>query len=69
MLAVELLVASVPELKARRRQTVEGRLDLLAGLPQVMPRPRARTEGCLCEDAVFLDVYGERFGVEVDEVA
>jgi hypothetical protein len=69
MLATELLVVAVPELKARRAQTVEGRIDLLAGLPQVMARPRARTAGCLCGDAVFRDVYGGKFGVEVGEVA
>lgn len=69
MLATELVVAAVPELRARRPQTVEGRIDLLAGLPQVLPRPRARAANCLCGDAVFRDVYGEKFGTEVDEVA
>lgn len=69
MLATELIVASVPELAALRPVAVEGRFDVLAGLPQVLARPRARTEGCLCGDADWRDVYGDKFGVEAVEVA
>jgi len=68
MLAVELLVACVPELQARRPQATEGRFDVLAGLPQVLPRPRVRTERCLCGDAVWRDVYGGKFGLEAGKV-
>lgn len=63
MLAAELVVALVPELKAQRPPAVEARYDALAGLPQVMPRPRERTTGCLCGDAVFRDVYREKVGL------
>jgi hypothetical protein len=68
MLATELIAASVPELAALRRAAVEGRFDVLAGLPQVLARPRARTERCLCGDVVWRDVYRDKFGVEPDEV-
>ena len=57
MLAVQLLVARIPELRAARVAAVEGRFDVLAGLPQVLARPRARTPACLCSDSVFRDVY------------
>lgn len=69
MLAVELIAASVPELHALRPPTVEGRYDVLAGLPQVMPRPRARTAGCFCGDVVWREVYRGKFAVEAAEVA
>jgi hypothetical protein len=68
MLAVELLVASVPELRARRPRAVEGRFDVLAGLPQVLERPRARSERCICGDVVWSAVYADKFGVEADEM-
>jgi hypothetical protein len=57
MLATEFLVAQVPELQAARTAAVEGRFDVLSGLPQVLSRPRALTPSCLCRDAVFRDVY------------
>jgi hypothetical protein len=57
MLATELLIARVPELRAARRATVEGRFDVLAGPSQVMSRPRSRTTDCLCADDVFLEAY------------
>lgn len=61
MLASEVLVAHVPELKAARPPSTEGRFDVLAGLPQVLARPRKRTEGCLCGDSVFLEIYARKF--------
>jgi hypothetical protein len=64
MLAMELIAASVPELRALRPAPVEGRYDVLAGLPQVMLRPRTRTAGCICGDAVWRDIYREKFGVK-----
>lgn len=69
MLATELLVAHVPELRAARPTTVEARYDVLAGLPQVLARPRARTDGCLCGDAVWRAVYGGKLGVEAPQPA
>lgn len=58
MLATEFLVAQVPGLRGVRAAAAEGRFDVLAGLPQVLARPRARTPRCLCSDAVFRGVYG-----------
>jgi hypothetical protein len=60
MLATQLIVAGVPELPARRPASIEGRFDVLSGLPQVLARPRAPTDGCLCADADFLTVYRGR---------
>jgi hypothetical protein len=57
MLAIELIGASVPELRALRPDAIEGRYDVLAGLPQVMPRPRTPTGNCLCGDAVWRAIY------------
>ncbi|MDQ3934434.1 MAG: ThiF family adenylyltransferase [Actinomycetota bacterium] len=62
MLATQYLVAQVPELARARAAAVEGRYDVLAGLPQVIGRPRTRTDQCLCGDAVFRSVYGEKLG-------
>lgn len=58
MLATHVIVAKVPELRAARPSATEARYDVLAGLPQVFARPRARTPNCLCGDAVFRAVYG-----------
>lgn len=69
MLATEFLVAQVPGLRAARPVAVEGRYDVLAGLPQVVARPRARTSGCLCGDAVWRAVYGGKLGVEAPQPA
>lgn len=62
MLATEFLVAQLPELRAVRADAVEGRYDVLAGLPQLLARPRARTPRCICGDAVFRDVYRGKLG-------
>lgn len=69
MLAAELLAAQVPELRTARPTSVEGRYDVLAGLPQVLARPRAASEGCLCGDAVWRAVYGGKLGVEAPQPA
>lgn len=58
MLATQFIVAEVPELAAARPSASEARYDVLAGLPQMLARPRARTPNCLCGDAVFRAVYG-----------
>lgn len=62
MLATEFIASQVPELKAARAAATEARYDVLAGLPQVLVRPRARTDACLCGDVVFLGVYRDKFG-------
>ena len=69
MLATEFLVAQVPDLRVTRPVAIEGRYDVLAGLPQVLARPRARTSGCLCGDAVWRAVYGGKLGVEAPQPA
>lgn len=51
LLAAQLLVASDPELASLRPGSTEVRYDVLQGLPQVLPRPRKVTSGCLCRDA------------------
>jgi ThiF family len=60
MLAVQLIAACTPALADMRPAAVEGRYDVLAGLPQVLARPRARTPECICSDPVYLDVYRDR---------
>ncbi len=57
LLATQFIVATVEELRAARPEAIEARLDVLAGLPQVMARPRARNPGCFCGDSVFREVY------------
>ena len=57
MLATQLLVAARSELKVRRNSAVEARLDLLAGFPQLSPRPRQRTPHCICSDVDFVERY------------
>jgi len=53
MLATQAIVAKVPPWRRARPQAVEGRFDVLAGLPQLLARPRVRTAGCLCGDAAY----------------
>ncbi|HLY23386.1 MAG TPA: ThiF family adenylyltransferase [bacterium] len=60
MLATEFIVAEVPELAAARPSTIEARYDPLAGLPQVLARPRMRADGCLCADTFFRAAHRER---------
>jgi hypothetical protein len=57
MLATQFIAAEVPELAPARPSATEARYDVLAGLPHVFARPRARTPSCLCGDAVFRAVY------------
>lgn len=61
MLATQLAIASSPELRSFRSPFTEARLDVLAGLPQVIGRPRQRTPGCLCSDVEFLGRYHEKW--------
>lgn len=50
MLATQLVVAARPELTMHRSETIESRLNLLSGFPQVAQRPRQPTPNCLCSD-------------------
>lgn len=55
MLAVELLCAADHVLARARPAATEGRLHVLAALPQVLARPRQRTVGCICSDRDFVE--------------
>jgi ThiF family len=61
MLAAQLLIACVPELRHVRSPFFEARLDMLTGLPQMVARPRHRTPRCLCSDGDFLRRYLEKW--------
>jgi hypothetical protein len=54
MLATSMLIAQDPVLAARRAVAIEARFDVLRGFPQQLPRPRAKTLGCLCSDPDYL---------------
>jgi hypothetical protein len=54
MLAASMLVAADPALRELRAEAVEARVDLLRGFPQVLPRPRQLTSGCICSDPDYL---------------
>ncbi|HEX4033722.1 MAG TPA: ThiF family adenylyltransferase [Solirubrobacteraceae bacterium] len=60
MVATQLIVASVARLKTARAAAVEARFDVLAGMPQVLARPRQPASACLCGDPVFREVYREK---------
>jgi hypothetical protein len=53
LLVLQLLTAVHPDLRAIRPAAIEGRFDVLAGLPQVLARPRQRAHRCLCDDVDF----------------
>jgi hypothetical protein len=57
MLATQLLVASVPELAALRPKSVEARYDVLGPPKQILPRPRMRTDRCLCGDPDYIEHF------------
>lgn len=57
MLAAQVLIANSPELKPFRPSATEARLNVLAGLTQIVLRPRQRTEGCICHDSDFVGRY------------
>lgn len=61
MLATQLIVAQIPELREARAAEPEGRFNVLAGLPQHLPFPRQRTAGCLCADPDFVVGYRSRW--------
>lgn len=53
ILATQVVTASDPRLRELRPDAIEGRIDLMAPLPQIVTRPRLRTPGCLCFDADY----------------
>lgn len=53
MLATQFVSASAEELRPWRPNSVEARLNMMRGFPQIIARPRSRTPGCLCSDPVF----------------
>ena len=57
MLATQLIVALDPELSLLRPAPIEARYDVLAPPAQILPRPRLRTDLCLCADSDFVDRY------------
>lgn len=59
MLTVSMLIAHDPRLAAQRPDNIEARFDVLRGFPQQLPRPRARTPGCLCSDPDYLALIDE----------
>jgi hypothetical protein len=59
MLAAQVLIANVPSLAAARSRFIEGRVDVLRGLPESVGKPRQRTRGCLCSDHDFRTRYQE----------
>ena len=61
MLATQLIVGSSSELQPFRSSSTEARLDVLAGLPQVVARPRQRTPSCLCSDSDFVARYNQKW--------
>jgi hypothetical protein len=61
MLAAQLLIARVPELRAARHESPVAAFDVLRGFPQLTPRPTRRREECFCSDAAYLDAYDARW--------
>lgn len=60
MLATGMLIAHDAALASHRNAAVESRFDVLRGFPQQLPRPRARTAGCFCDDPDYLAVAASR---------
>lgn len=61
MLATQIVISASDELRGYRPAATEGRLDVLAPLPQIASRPRQRTAGCLCTDPVYLSRYEQKW--------
>ncbi len=61
MLAAQLILARIPQFRSLRSEAMEGRFDVLAGLPQVIGRPRQRTLGCVCSDPDYIHRYEEKW--------
>lgn len=61
MLAVQLVTGSTSGTALPRPKEAEGRIDILRPFPQVVPRPRAPTTGCICQDSDFRARYSEKW--------
>ena len=57
LLAVSLLSARDPNLRAARPEATQTRYDVVTGGLQVLARPRQREKNCLCGDPVFAARY------------
>jgi hypothetical protein len=62
MVAMELLLASSPELHRFRNHYMESRMDMTAAAPSMVHPPRQKTRGCICGDADFQARYEEKWG-------
>lgn len=69
MLAAQVVCARIQELRSLRPASIEGRLDVLSGLPQVVGRPRQRTEGCICVDPDYVRRYREKWSGSKDAIS
>ncbi len=63
MLATTLIIARTATLRDARPASTEARIDMLAGLPQHLARPRLRTPRCLCADADFVRAHETRWNI------
>lgn len=66
MLAATYIVGSLDVLRHHRPSQIESRIDLLRGFPQILPRPRARTHGCICDDAFYRNAALTPASLEID---
>lgn len=57
MLATQLIIASVPDLRELRPEAVEGRYNVLSAPGQILPVPRAHTKVCMCRDPDFISAH------------
>lgn len=54
MLATVFVASQDDALRAHLPHAIEARIDVQRGLPQVLARPRERSEGCFCSDDDYL---------------
>ncbi len=62
MLAVQVLVASDENLRMLRPRQVEGRYNVLRGVPTTVAIPTFRTAMCICSDDDFRNVFEAHIG-------
>jgi hypothetical protein len=63
MLAAQLLIASTPELRPFRSNSIENRFNVLSDFSQTIQRPRQRTSNCICTDPDFVERYRAKWHV------
>lgn len=61
LLAIGLVVAKTPQLRAHRPDQPLLHYDVLHGASQELVSPESRYPSCLCHDGDFRDAYGERW--------